>query len=222
MLPGNIIEMLEKQLGQVIKCDILPPETYLAGGTAVYFYLKHRVSVDLDFFTPTDFNAEIFVHNIKKCFQDVCVELMEKKTVILYISKEKIQLSLFFFPYEGLNNTHPYALQNDITCPLASWEDIEAMKAVAISQRGSAKDFIDLYFMLKKTAHTWDDILKFVMKKYDLKRDYEYPLKTSFVYFEDAENEVEDIIMVKQDGKTKKIKKQEWEEIKRFFIGFAK
>jgi predicted nucleotidyltransferase component of viral defense system len=222
MVRGKIINTLEKYLSQLLKCDILPPGSYLAGGTAVYLYLKHRISVDLDFFTPENFNLEIFIHGIKKCFDDVDVELMEKNTVILFISKEKIKFSLFFFPYELLSETQSYVLQNDIICPLASLEDIEAMKAVAVNQRGSAKDFIDLYFILKKTGHWFDDILKLVRKKYDLEKEYEYQLRTSFIYFDDAEREVDSIFLVKEDGKYEKIRKNEWEEIKTFFKGFLK
>ena len=35
----------------------LPPQTYLAGGTAVALYLGHRLSIDLDFFTPHDLDS---------------------------------------------------------------------------------------------------------------------------------------------------------------------
>ncbi|MCX5839183.1 MAG: nucleotidyl transferase AbiEii/AbiGii toxin family protein [Deltaproteobacteria bacterium] len=35
----------------------LPPQTYLAGGTAVALHLGHRLSIDLDFFTPHDLDS---------------------------------------------------------------------------------------------------------------------------------------------------------------------
>lgn len=41
---------LERQRVHLLQCNILPERSYPAGGTAVYFYLKHRLSVDLDFF----------------------------------------------------------------------------------------------------------------------------------------------------------------------------
>jgi hypothetical protein len=49
----NILNILGKKLTRLLRYNLLPEKSYLAGGTAVYFYLKHRVSVDLDFFTPT-------------------------------------------------------------------------------------------------------------------------------------------------------------------------
>jgi hypothetical protein len=90
MPEGKVIEGVEKQLFRILESNILPEGCYLAGGTAVYFYLKHHVSIDLDFFSPKSFNPEIFIHNIKRNFNEVDVELMEKNTIILYLSKDKI------------------------------------------------------------------------------------------------------------------------------------
>lgn len=94
-MKSNVLDILEKKLALLLKYNLLPEKSYLAGGTAVYLYLKHRVSVDLDFFTPTAFNSDLLIHKIKECFDHVQVELMEKNTVILYISGEKVQFSLF-------------------------------------------------------------------------------------------------------------------------------
>lgn len=106
--------------------------------------------------------------------------------------------------------------------PFAALEDIEAMKAVAITQRGSIKDFVDFYFMLKKTRHSFADILKGVIKKYGLDQAYEYQLKTSFVYFADAEKEVDQIIMIDKNNQEKRLADKEWEKIKQFFQGYIK
>ena len=222
MMKSNVLDILEKKLALLLKYNLLPEKSYLAGGTAVYLYLKHRVSVDLDFFTPTAFNSDLLIHKIKECFDHVQLELMEKNTVILYISEEKVQFSLFLFPYDNLVENQTVTLQDSTICTLASLEDIEAMKAVAISQRGSVKDFIDFYFIVKKTGHHFDDIFKGVMKKYNLDNTYEYQIKTSFVYFEDAEKEIDNIIMIGKDKKKKKLTEKEWEKIKKFFTEYIK
>jgi len=218
----NILDILEKKLAHLLRFNLLPEKSYLAGGTAVYLYLNHRVSVDLDFFTPTAFNSDLLIHKIKERFDHVHVELMEKNTVILYISEEKVQFSLFLFPYDNLVENQTVTLQDSTICPLASLEDIEAMKAVAISQRGSVKDFVDLYFIVKKTGHHFDDIFKGVIKKYNLDNTYEYQIKTSFVYFEDAEKEIDNIIMIGKNKEKKKLTEREWEKIKKFFKEFIK
>lgn len=48
------------------KSKILPPNTYLAGGTALALYLGHRLSYDLDFFTDRKFQELILLKKISK------------------------------------------------------------------------------------------------------------------------------------------------------------
>ena len=219
---GNILNILEKQLGQLLKCRLLPDKTYLAGGTAVYFYLNHRISVDLDFFTPTPFNSDLLVHKIRMCVDPVQVELMEENTVILYVSKEEVKFSLFLFPYKNMVENYPFSLQDGTICSLASLQDLVAMKAVAITQRGSIKDFFDLYMLIDKMGYHFQDILKLVIGKYNVTGVYAYQLKTALVYFEDAEKEVDNIIMIKDNKGNKKLSSREWQRIKIFFQEFIR
>lgn len=211
---------LETQLTQLLKYRLLPDKTYLAGGTAVYFYLNHRISIDLDFFTPTPFNPELLVHKIRTCVDPVQVELIEEKTVIVYISKEKVKFSLFLFPYKNLAENHPFTLHDGTPCPLASLQDIVAMKAVAITQRGSIKDFFDLYLLINKTGYHFEDILNGVISKYNVTNAYAYQLKTALVYFEDAEKELDNIIMIKENKRNTHLSGKQWQGIKAFFQEF--
>ena len=221
MFSKNIIPLLEKQLARILKCDVLPDGSYLAEGTAVYFYLRHRVSVDLDFFTRDEFSAEIFLYRMKECFDEVAVELMGKDTIILYLGPEKLKFSLFYLPYGLLSRVHKMTINEGITCPLASLNDIAAMKAVAINQRGSIKDFVDLFFILRKTGLDFSDVASLVMEKYGLDQGYDYQLKTSFVYFDDAEEEIDQIIMLKNDKEQKELTRKEWENIKSFYLDYV-
>jgi len=213
---------IENQLSRLIKCDLLPSNTYLAGGTAVYFYLRHRVSVDLDFFTPAEFNPEVVLFGLKQCFAEVHLEVMEKGTIIANISKDKIKFSLFRYPYKLLYPLRGIVTRDNTKFFAASLEDIESMKSVAICQRGSAKDFIDMYFLLKQTGHSFSDLLQLVLSKYDLEEGYRYQLKTSIVYFEDAEKEIDMITMLDNGKEKRALTQREWQEIKDFFLGYGR
>lgn len=59
------------------------------------------------------------------------------------------------------------------------------MKLNAIAGRGSRKDFIDLFFLLKK--YTLKELLSFYNKKY--KDGSEFMVLKSLTYFDDAEKE---------------------------------
>lgn len=219
--PEQLIVSLEQKLVRTLQCNTLPEGTYLAGGTAVYFYLHHRLSVDLDFFSPYSFNSELLLHGMRECFDDVAVELLGKDTVIFYLGLDKLKFSLFHFPYRLLSQAHEMPIQAGVVCPLAPLNDIIAMKAVAINQRGSMKDFIDLFFILRKTDTDFNRLAMLVTDKYDLNQGYDYQLKTSFVYFDDAEKELDQIIMLKDSAPTK-MTAAEWEGIKGFYREFIR
>lgn len=68
---------------------------------------------------------------------------------------------------------------------MASILDIAAMKIAAIEQRGSKKDFIDLYFLLQQFSLS--EILQFYQQK--ITDGNEWIALRSLAYFEDAERE---------------------------------
>ncbi len=68
---------------------------------------------------------------------------------------------------------------------IASIEDIAAMKALAIAQRGKRRDFIDIYHLIKLFG--LKKILSWAKEKYPTYQDLIF-LK-GLTYFEDAEKE---------------------------------
>jgi predicted nucleotidyltransferase component of viral defense system len=87
---------------------------------------------------------------------------------------------------------------------LAHILDIASMKLSAITNRGTKKDFIDIYFLLQN--YTLKDILRLYEKKYPDGSVF-FVLK-SLVYFEDAENEPMPEMFTDIS----------WEEVKNFIV----
>jgi predicted nucleotidyltransferase component of viral defense system len=175
---------------------------YLAGGTALYLKYHHRISEDFDFFTYPDVDFSIL--QLQKKIEGIPAKiehlLSDEDTLIVLIND--IKFSFFSYKYPLLKPTIRLA---DIPIDIASDEDIACMKVVAIAQRGSKKDFYDLWFLMKR--HNWS--LKYVIELAKTK----YPtlsigvILKSIIYFEDAEKEsYEDI-------------DKKWSEIKEFFVG---
>lgn len=174
---------------------LLKYKFYLAGGTAIYYYLNHRESEDLDFFS----NYEINFINEQYRFKDYRIDLIKNDT--LYINIKNIKISLFYYPYPLL-----YQLNKINNIYIADLKDILLMKTIAIIQRGSKKDFIDVYFILKELNINFEGLLDLFKQKYG---NYNKTvLLKALVYFDDAENEI----------MPNMIKKIKWEEIKKFFI----
>ena len=87
---------------------------------------------------------------------------------------------------------------------MASLEDIAAMKIIAISQRGRKRDFVDIYFLIKKFG--LKQILEFAQKKFP---EFDiYCALRGLIYFEDANKDREVITKPKV----------RWKEIKKFLI----
>ncbi|MCK5095351.1 MAG: nucleotidyl transferase AbiEii/AbiGii toxin family protein [Spirochaetes bacterium] len=221
MEKSEIAALLKKLLNDIIKAGVLPKDCYLAGGTAVYFYLNHRLSRDLDFFSLNVFHSEIILKRFENHFE-VKIEILEMDTIIIYLTKEKIKFSLFHYPYPLLNNLHFKKINNHMECPIASFLDIIAMKIIAIVQRGSAKDFIDLFFLLEKMNLQFHEIVGLVKKKYGVEDRYEYQIKTAITYFDDADQEVSDIYLIDKKDNLEMISEKNWNDIKYFFIEFAR
>jgi hypothetical protein len=170
-------------------------EFYLAGGTAVYYYLKHRKSLDLDFFTNKIFDFRSF----KELFNRFETSQLSHDTI--YTSIEGIKVSFFHYPYPLIK-----PLNNLETIKVASLEDIGAMKVLSIIQRGSRKDFVDLYFIIKTLNLSINDLIKLFTKKYG--KFNPLIIHKALVFFDDADNEPE-LIM---------IKKTDWRKIRQYFI----
>lgn len=170
---------LNKILVDLIEANILPEGSYLAGGTAVYFYLPCRFSIDLDFFSPKPFSAEVMLFKLRELVQEVEVEILEKDTLIANLTPHKIRFSLFYYPYKLLSPLNKYEIKPGLICSLASINDLETMKAVALVQRGSAKDFVDLYYLLTQTKHSFQELSRLVREKYFLDEKYDYHLKSA-------------------------------------------
>lgn len=218
---GKKKKALQEILIRILESKMLPEGSYLAGGTALYLYLQHRLSIDLDFFTPRPFIPELLLSKMREPFNAVDLEILQKETLVLFLSGEKIKFSLFYLPYSLLAENAFLEVKKGVFCPLASLDDIEAMKALALAQRGSAKDFVDLYFLLQKTGHNSGDLFARVQQKYQMNQKYNYHLKTAMVYFDDAELEIDSIFLVGSKGAINKISKKQWNAIKEFFVRFC-
>ncbi len=71
-----------------------------------------------------------------------------------------IKLSFLYYPYSLLEVSHIY---NGIK--IASIKDIALMKLIALVQRGTKKDFIDLYF-IEKEAIKIEELINLFPEKF--------------------------------------------------------
>ena len=153
---------------------------YLAGGTALALHLGHRTSMDLDFFTNSEIEEMTLVDHLR-AIGDLRLDRIGEGTVVGNL--DGVRISFFRYPYILLD---PLVAWNALN--VASIRDISLMKMVAILQRGSIKDFIDLYFI----AHEFKPIevlIQELSKKYIGVQFNTNKILRSLCYFEDADKE---------------------------------
>ncbi|MEW6181492.1 MAG: nucleotidyl transferase AbiEii/AbiGii toxin family protein, partial [Chloroflexota bacterium] len=99
-------------------------------------------------------------------------------------------------------------------CFIADWRDIAAMKLVALSQRGTKKDFVDLFFLLREKL-TLADLKTIVEQKFTGVRYNWTHVIRSLGYFEEAENDPMPLMATSKE--IRDLTLREWREIKQFF-----
>lgn len=147
---------------------------YLTGGTALSaYYLKHRYSEDLDFFTcrPVDILAiNVFLKKIKSLAGISKIDFEQsfnRNIFFLHVKKDVLKAEFTYFPFEQIE---PPIHRDGIA--IDSIVDIAVNKAFTILQNPRSRDFIDLYFILKKyRKFTLEGLLKFARAKFDAQID---------------------------------------------------
>jgi hypothetical protein len=95
----------------------------------------------------------------------------------------------------------PLVQWEEMSCSLASLDDLACMKLAAVAQRGSKKDFIDLY-VLATHHRSLPEMLALYQKRYQV--EDVTPVIYGLTYFEDAESELSPRLLWKTDWKTVK------------------
>lgn len=170
----------------------------LAGGTGLALHLGHRVSDDFDFFRMDEMDVRSLHTVLSQCGT---YETFQEAEHTLTVLVQGVKLSFFRIPDPFLHSALPYRF-----FLVADQRDIALMKLVAISGRGSRKDFVDLYTILRNGPDL-SDLLAEIPKKYGERANL-YHILTSLTYFEDAEREPMPVMLEPFD----------WEECKEFLI----
>lgn len=152
-------------------------EYRLVGGTALALQIGHRKSIDIDLFGEAEVSGDKILELLNQYGKAVPVS-RSKNINIFLLDGIKIDFVRYRYPW-----IEECIVEDAIR--MASPADIGAMKINAITGRGSRKDFIDLYYLLKK--YSLSEILGFFQKKYADGSMF-LALK-SLCYFKDADHQ---------------------------------
>ena len=148
----------------------------LVGGTALALQYGHRRSVDLDFFGNTTENVDELTEALHDSVGNVVRGNCTKRIKTYMLNGVKVDIVNYDYPW-----IDALVAEDDIR--LASSKDIAAMKVNAVMGRGTKKDFIDVYFLLRHFS--FEELIKLYLRKYT--DGSEYRALLSMTYFADAD-----------------------------------
>jgi len=197
-MPEEVISKETRSNLELLKKANVLDGFYLAGGTGLALQIKHRFSIDLDFFTEKDIDIDSLKDKLNE-LGVITVEKEAKNTLNGTFNGTEIMFLKYAYPLL-------FPLQESEGITIADIRDIGCMKISAVSSRGSKKDFIDLFFICKNVL-SLEELLELFKKKY---KDINYNMvhiRKSLVYFENAE----------KDPIPKMLIPANWVEVKSFF-----
>jgi len=118
-------------------------EYFLVGGTAIALHIGHRRSIDFDLFKFNQIKPKSIVNKISEFNYNFIVT--RRVSEQLNVSIKNVKFTFFQYPFE-INASEKF---EDIL-RLPKLIDLAAMKAYALGRRSKWKDYVDLYFILKK------------------------------------------------------------------------
>ena len=171
----------------------------LAGGTGLALQLGHRISEDFDFFCTREVDTVALFDRLREV---ATCETLYSDEHTLTVLVDGVKLSFFQVRDPFLFPATPFSFFG-----VADLRDIGLMKLLAVTNRGSRKDFVDLFTLLK-TGPSLSDYLQLLPRKYGPGRLNPYQVATSLTYFDDAEAE----------PLPRMLEPFEWSACKEFFI----
>ncbi|GAB4202736.1 MAG: hypothetical protein Fur0023_08910 [Bacteroidia bacterium] len=148
----------------------LKEQFYWTGGTALsFYYLQHRYSEDLDFFSDyaySYYELVKFIKAIEQNINDISIteqKIFERNVFIIANKQHKVKLDFLHFDFMALDNRMTW---NNIL--IDSIKDIAANKTFAMMERHDPKDVFDIYFLIKQRNFTIEQLINLVKEKFSI------------------------------------------------------
>src|SRR5262245_49725977 len=142
---------------------------YLTGGTALAgFYLQHRYSEDLDFFSEKEVDtlpiiAFFKTHKGELGIKNITSQTsMNRNLFFLELENETLKTEFTYFPFTQIDKPQEY-----LKIKVDSAKDIATNKLFTIYQRSKARDYIDLYCICQKYQWSIEELTAWAKIKFD-------------------------------------------------------
>jgi predicted nucleotidyltransferase component of viral defense system len=143
---------------------------YFSGGTALSeFYLQHRLSEDLDFFTQNEFDAaelNLFLRTHISAFGAKSLQYQQSFNRNLFFldfdNEQPLKVEFTYYPFPRIEigmNTGNLSVDSVL--------DIAVNKTFTITQKARGRDYFDLFEITQKYGFDFKNLLKLAHQKFD-------------------------------------------------------
>jgi hypothetical protein len=138
----SVLDAEKQRIIGLQQAVVIEEKFFLAGGTGLGLRLRHRVSRDLDWFTPRPFDAKELAKTL--------IALPEKPTETKVQGPHTLrayygELETSFIRYTQVPARPEILREAHLKIPVADVETLALMKAAALHDRGTQRDFIDIH-----------------------------------------------------------------------------
>ena len=156
------LELLDSKRKEVfLKLATFKKLGVLGGGTAISLQLGHRRSFDFDLLLTAPIKKTL-LRDVANHFSanrvEPQVDTIDELTVVL---DKEVKLTFLHFPFKSL---HAEVKTEGLS--LANVKDLASNKAYAIGRRGTWRDYVDLYFLIKNGKLSLMKIIEEAKKRF--------------------------------------------------------
>lgn len=167
-LPDALREVLPAETARAWSAlaPLLPPRTYLAGGTGLAAHLHHRVSRDLDLFFHEPIDLDALRARLEATAAFAATRIGDG-VLDGVLAGAKVQ----FLHARGQRRLVPTRRIAGI--PVAGVEDILAMKLKVIGDRGELRDYFDVMTIEQRLDRTAEEGIALYLERFEVPAEHE-------------------------------------------------
>jgi len=168
----TILTSKQSEFLELVKVDPrITKAFYLTGGTALSeFYLKHRLSEDLDFFTEEkEVNQKLVEAYLKKVSGKLSIKEIKRSVFLglfsyflIFDDNSSLKVDFNYYPFPRIEKGTKYG---DLS--IDSLRDIAANKVHTLFVKPRDRDYIDLYFIMKNSNLELSKLILDAKAKFD-------------------------------------------------------
>ena len=132
----------------------------LSGGTAIALQIKHRRSYDFDVFIKREITTSLRF-KAKKVFGRGIQIIKDETHQLDFLAQGNVKVTFVSHPYPPI-----YSLVKTESIYLFDLRDLASNKAFTIGRRGTWRDYVDLFWLIKENYVKLDSVINETEKRF--------------------------------------------------------